>query len=111
MAHRFIAVLLLGGVVSLAARQRKSPMPWAPWFVFWAVLLAIQFLLGAATIWTGKNEAVATAHVGIGALSLLTGVTLGVALIRARKCQSAINPCDPARGEIQTAAGDPMGAS
>ncbi|KAB2674369.1 MAG: cytochrome oxidase biogenesis protein CtaA [Verrucomicrobia bacterium] len=111
MVHRILAVLLLAGVISLAARQRRAASPWSGWFRLWAILLGAQCLLGAATIWTGKLDAVATAHVGIGALSLLTGVTLGIALCRARNGRLAINPCDPTRGEIQTAAGEPIGAS
>ena len=35
-----------------------------------------QAALGAATIWTDKAADVATAHVAVGALTLLTGVLL-----------------------------------
>jgi cytochrome c oxidase assembly protein subunit 15 len=42
----------------------------------WLGLLAIQFALGATIIWTNKAADVATAHVGVGALSLLTGTLL-----------------------------------
>ncbi len=104
MAHRIVALLLVSGVVSFALRQRGSGQPWAAWSRIWAILLVVQCGLGAATIWTGKNDGVATAHVAVGALSLLTGATLGIALLRARNGAMAINPCDPTRGEIQTAA-------
>lgn len=106
MAHRVVAVLLVGGVVSFALRQGRSGAPWTLWSRVWAALLLAQFALGAATIWTGKRDGVATAHVAIGAASLLTGMTLGIALLAARKSRLAINPCDAPSGEIQTAAGE-----
>ena len=40
---------------------------------FWLVLLLVQIGLGAATIWTNKAADVATGHVMVGALALLTG--------------------------------------
>jgi cytochrome c oxidase assembly protein subunit 15 len=40
------------------------------------MLVLIQFLLGALTIWTGKNIQVATAHVATGALLLAASVVL-----------------------------------
>jgi cytochrome c oxidase assembly protein subunit 15 len=39
----------------------------------WFGLILIQVSLGAATIWTGKAADVATAHMAVGALSLVTG--------------------------------------
>jgi cytochrome c oxidase assembly protein subunit 15 len=111
MVHRILAVVLVAGVVSLAARYRRAGRPWAGWTRGWAMLLVLQFALGAATIWSGKNEVVATLHVGLGALSLLTGATLGTAFCRAYIGGSANNPCDPRPGEIQTAAGETANVS
>jgi cytochrome c oxidase assembly protein subunit 15 len=41
--------------------------------IFWLALICAQVALGAATIWTNKAADVATAHVMVGALSLVTG--------------------------------------
>jgi hypothetical protein len=44
-------------------------------------LIFSQAALGAATIWTNKSADIATAHVAVGALSLMTGaMTILVAL-------------------------------
>jgi len=40
---------------------------------FWLALIILQVALGVATIWTNKAADVATAHVMVGALSLVTG--------------------------------------
>ena len=40
---------------------------------FWLGLLALQIVLGAATIWSNKAADVATGHVMVGALALLAG--------------------------------------
>ena len=47
-----------------------------------AVVIALQFALGAATIWTGKSADIATAHVAVGALSLATGAMATLAAFR-----------------------------
>jgi heme A synthase len=41
--------------------------------VFWLALILVQAGLGAWTIWSNKAADVATAHVLVGALSLVTG--------------------------------------
>jgi len=41
--------------------------------LFWVGLIVAQIILGAATIWSNKAADVATAHVLVGALSLVTG--------------------------------------
>lgn len=40
------------------------------------MLLLVQFLLGALTVWTGKGVQIATSHVAVGALLLGTSVAL-----------------------------------
>jgi heme A synthase len=42
------------------------------------ILLLVQFLLGALTVWTGKGVQISTAHVAVGALLLGTSVALAV---------------------------------
>jgi heme A synthase len=42
------------------------------------VLLLVQVILGAMTVWTGKAAEVATAHVAAGALVLAATLVLGL---------------------------------
>jgi cytochrome c oxidase assembly protein subunit 15 len=77
MAHRATALTILVSVAWLAgaARQRlggKSVL--SKLSLGWLGLVLFQAVLGAATIWTNKAADLATAHVAVGALSLLTGV-------------------------------------
>jgi heme A synthase len=48
----------------------------------WMVLIAAQIVLGATVIWTGKAADIATAHVAVGALSLIGGTLLALSLSR-----------------------------
>jgi cytochrome c oxidase assembly protein subunit 15 len=79
MAHRVGAVLIVCGILAAAAAI------WATagtagilrrWSAAWVGLVFVQFLLGACTIWTNKAADVATAHVAVGALTLVTGALL-----------------------------------
>jgi cytochrome c oxidase assembly protein subunit 15 len=76
MVHRIMALAIFI-CVSLCALQawrhlgtRESLTKFA---LFWLALILAQIGLGAATIWTDKAADVATAHVMVGALSLVTG--------------------------------------
>ncbi len=76
MIHRLVALLIFLGVVASAFLARKklggrdglTKFAW-----FWVALLALQILLGAATIWSNKAADIATGHVMVGALALLAG--------------------------------------
>jgi cytochrome c oxidase assembly protein subunit 15 len=46
------------------------------WSAVWVGLVFVQFALGAFTIWTNKAADVATAHVAVGALTLVVGSLL-----------------------------------
>jgi heme a synthase len=77
MTHRLGAVLIFAAVAGcawLANRQFGVRHSLGKLSSLWFVLILIQVLLGAATIWTGKSADIATAHVAVGALSLATGV-------------------------------------
>ena len=92
MAHRLmaLAILVCAGVLAWQATQWHSdapggeskairPKPEAArslrqLTVFWLGLIFVQAGLGAWTIWSQKAADVATAHVLVGALSLVTGV-------------------------------------
>ncbi len=76
MVHRIVALLIFLGVAAaaglslkkLGARDSLTKFAW-----FWAVLLVVQVALGIATVLTNKAADIATLHVMVGALSLLTG--------------------------------------
>jgi len=76
MIHRLAAFLILAGVAAaawLAKRRLGGNDPLTKLAMFWLALIFLQVALGAATIWTNKAADVATAHVMVGALSLVTG--------------------------------------
>ena len=80
MAHRFLAVLIGVGVITLAARiqqvQNASRVPILSGLsIWWVVLFFLQFTLGAWTIWSNKAADVATVHVAVGAIMLSFGVS------------------------------------
>jgi len=77
MVHRLAAVTILVMVAitaSLAWRRTSGLL--RVFLAAWPVLIMFQVVLGAATIWTNKSADVATAHVAIGALSLVNGTLL-----------------------------------
>jgi len=77
MVHRLVAYAIFLGVAAAAmlARKRLGGRDGLTKFAFaWLGLLTLQIFLGAATIWSNKAADVATAHVMVGALALLTGV-------------------------------------
>jgi len=85
MSHRIIALFILVAVVTvgaLATRTLGVRHPLTRLATFWIGLILVQVLLGAATIWTGKSADIATTHVAIGALSLMTGVVAAMIAFR-----------------------------
>ena len=76
MAHRIVAILSWWW--SPVARGKRGPRAAVQrWFgLFWLGLILVQVGLGAWTIWSNKAADVATAHVVVGALSLVTGAWL-----------------------------------
>jgi heme a synthase len=86
LAHRINAVVVLALVI-VACVKTVGRFGWRSGFskgaAFWTVLIVCQALLGASTIWTNKAADIATAHVALGALSLVTGTSL---LLWASRC-------------------------
>ena len=78
MAHRIAAFVILLSVAwaAGAAWRQASQSALGKLSGVWLALILVQAALGAATIWTGKAADIATAHVAVGALSLVTGVVL-----------------------------------
>lgn len=79
MAHRVGAVIITVAILAAAAAAWLTPGI-APilkrWSAVWVLLVFVQFALGAITIWTNKAADIATTHVAVGALTLVTGALL-----------------------------------
>ena len=76
MIHRLAAVLIFLGVAAaagLAVKRLGKKDLLTRFAFFWLGLIVIQIGLGIETIWSNKAADVATAHVLVGAISLVTG--------------------------------------
>jgi cytochrome c oxidase assembly protein subunit 15 len=82
MAHRLGACVLLGAAVFLIVKTRGSPL--ARFGILWLTLIVVQAVLGAATVLTNKAADIATLHVVIGALVLVSVSLAAVCATRAR---------------------------
>jgi cytochrome c oxidase assembly protein subunit 15 len=76
MIHRLVAYVIFLGVAAAAMLARKKlggGDALAKFAFFWLVLLTLQLVLGAATLWSNKAADVTTLHVMVGASALLAG--------------------------------------
>ena len=76
MVHRIVALVIFAGVaaaVGLSWKRLGGKDSLTKFAIFWLALIVFQIALGIATIETNKAADVATAHVLVGALSLVTG--------------------------------------
>jgi cytochrome c oxidase assembly protein subunit 15 len=100
MIHRFMALaifLTVGFCAWLTRRYVGRGHAMARLTLVWLGLLVIQILLGAFTIWSDKAADVATAHMAVGALMLVTGTmvtTIACRIMAAEPVPAAV----PARG-------------
>jgi cytochrome c oxidase assembly protein subunit 15 len=88
LAHRFVAVLIAGGVVAslLAARKTGENAGVLSRFTdSWFLLVCCQIMLGAWVIWSNKAADVATTHVAVGATMFALGVALSAICVRLRQ--------------------------
>ena len=96
MAHRLVAFLILGSVAWVAGTARRR-LGWSSILtrlsLTWLGLVLLQATLGAATIWTNKAADIATAHVAVGALSLMTGTALALMAARCSRTEPATAAC------------------
>ena len=95
MIHRIVALVIFAGVaaaVGLCVKRLGKKDPLTKLAIFWLALIILQIALGIATIWTNKAADVATAHVLVGALSLVTG---------ALWCIIAFARADEVTGDVQ----------
>jgi len=85
MAHRVMAFIILGVVITVAVIVFSNPIARSAstWSMVWLVMILCQVGLGAWTIWSNKAADIATAHMALGALSLLVGVLFTFRLFRA----------------------------
>jgi heme a synthase len=77
MIHRLVALLIFLGVAAasgLAVKRLGKKDSLTKLAFFWLMLIIGQIGLGIETIWSNKAADIATAHVLVGALSLVTGV-------------------------------------
>jgi len=85
MVHRILAVLIFAAVAFSAwsaRRQVGSGNRLSKLALGWLGLIFVQIFLGAYTIWSNKAADVATTHVLVGALSLMTGAMLTIVSFR-----------------------------
>src|SRR5882724_541631 len=79
MVHRIVAVLILISVAACAIAAKRK-LGWQHRITkttcCWLGLILIQAILGALTVLKNKPADIATLHVLIGALSLMTGAML-----------------------------------
>ncbi len=85
MVHRLLAGLIFCfvGFCAWATRRQLGPRhPSSRLALVWLGLIVTQVFLGAFTIWSNKAADVATTHVVVGALSLVTGALLTIISFR-----------------------------
>ncbi len=94
MKHRIMAFVILGLVAAVAWICFTNPIARsaANWSAVWLVMIFSQVALGAWTVWSNKAADVATAHMALGALSLLFGVIFSYRLFRASESARFVVP-------------------
>ena len=95
MAHRFVAlsiVLLVGTVAWKSRRELGAGSILARLILGWVAIICLQGTVGAATVLSNKAADVATAHVLLGALGLLSGTILSYALFEGCTASKEANP-------------------
>ena len=103
MLHRLVALAIFAGVASaawlsvkrLGAANTLTKFAW-----LWLALIVVQILLGAWTVWSNKAADVATAHVLIGALSLLIGAFWCILAFRRPQSLAASVPTSEKSGSF-----------
>ena len=110
MVHRIGALAVLIGIILCVAqawRQLGKNDTLTKFALCWLGLIVAQIGLGAATIWTNKAADVATAHVLVGALSLVTGALWCIiAFGRSATVPAASRRAGEAFGALGTFAGN-----
>ncbi len=92
MVHRFVAVLILAVVGLVVWKARHHARAARFWSAVWLVMILVQAGLGAWTIWSNKAADVATAHMILGALSLVLGSVITFRLYCGARAEDFILP-------------------
>jgi cytochrome c oxidase assembly protein subunit 15 len=102
MAHRAVAIVIFLTVAAVAWRAFANPIARSArlWAAIWFVMITAQVVLGAWTIWSDKAADVATAHMALGALSLIVGVVFSFRLWRGTEAGRFIVPDRPPVSEF-----------
>lgn len=98
MAHRLVAVMILAAVAFCAGRARGGVLQRLT--LVWLGLILAQVALGAWTTWSNKAADVATAHVVMGALSLVTGALGCLICFRRFVCDDASRSVDDSAASL-----------
>jgi cytochrome c oxidase assembly protein subunit 15 len=101
MAHRMLALLIAVAVGCFAWKARRSARVIQLWSWLWVAMILVQIGLGGWTIWSAKAADVATAHMALGALSLLVGALLAFRLFCGARIQDFVLPDAVNRGLIE----------
>ena len=102
MAHRVVAIAIFFAVTAVAWRAFANPIARTArlWATIWLLMISAQVALGAWTIWSDKAADVATAHMALGALSLLVGVVFSFRLWRGNEAGRFVIPDRPPVAEF-----------
>jgi heme a synthase len=92
MAHRFVAVLIATAVLVVFLKARKHARAARFWSGVWLAMIWVQVGLGAWTIWSNKAADVATAHMVLGALSLVLGSVITYRLYCGARAKDFVLP-------------------
>ena len=95
MIHRCVALaigILVACCAWLSLKRLGAKNPLAKLAIFWLMLVVCQIALGVWTVWSNKAADVATAHVLLGALSLVTGALWCVIAFGRREGATEIAP-------------------
>ena len=101
MVHRIVALailVLIAAATWFAWRRLGRKNPLAKLAAFWLGLIVCQIALGAWTIWSNKAADVATLHVMVGALSLVTGALWCIIAFRRLTTLTKIAPAKTISG-------------
>ncbi len=95
MAHRLLAVVIATAVLTFFWKGRHGTRAVRFWSMIWIAMILAQIGLGAWTIWSKKAADVATAHMALGALSLLVGSLLTFRLFCGARTPDFVLPDAP----------------
>jgi cytochrome c oxidase assembly protein subunit 15 len=101
MTHRGVALLIAAAVMAFFWKARRSVRAVRAWSLVWVAMILAQIGLGAWTIWSNKAADVATAHMALGALSLLVGAVLTFRLFCGARSRDFVLPDAPNRRLIE----------